>query len=138
WDAAGGGFERPASPGPFRGTEVTYKAGEFALRAPGVGLPGPLPVGIASRDESPFGCRDMAANGYEWTRSVEGSANDVPFGLDADVVVVLRGQVYVGKDPYLFKNADLQVRPRFDSMTGKLLSSDDIGFRAAIAIPSAR
>ena len=137
WDAAGGAFERPAPRGPFRGTDLTYQPGEFALRAPGVGFDGPLPVGLAGRDVSPFGCRDMAANGFEWTRTKEGSDALVPFNLPDNVPVTLRGQVYSAKLPFQFKDAGLIGRDRYDN-EGKPVADAYVAFRAVVPIPPAR
>jgi serine/threonine protein kinase/formylglycine-generating enzyme required for sulfatase activity len=56
---------------------------------------GPRPVGTSRDDVSPFGCRDMAGNGYEWTRTLVDRPQEVPLRPDDSrrrVWVVLRGQ----------------------------------------------
>jgi serine/threonine protein kinase len=69
---------------------------------------GPRPVGTSKQDVSVHGCRDMAGNGMEWTRTlVVGGEVPVPFqgGRDMPQVFVM-GRSYVDTDPWQFSDPD--------------------------------
>jgi hypothetical protein len=52
-------------------------------------------VGKATRDESPFGCRDVAGNGLEWTYDLSGSGQVFPVPEDKQhQSVETRGRAY--------------------------------------------
>jgi serine/threonine protein kinase len=160
WDAAGGFYERSPDVKPFVGFDwipregemwlggqglrgllslrTEYRAGEFSLRAPGVGWPGPLPIGMASRDVSLFGCWDMAANGYEWTKSLSDQDGQIPFNQKTNVGVVLRGQSYTAQWPFTFWEVGTQPRLRYDGDQNSPTVDEYTTFRAALAIPAAR
>src|SRR5262249_39772227 len=62
---------------------------------------GPLPVGAASHDVSPYGCHDMAGNGLEWTRTrgekIRPNPQEAP-----QQAYKLRGAHYAYYEPWLF------------------------------------
>jgi formylglycine-generating enzyme required for sulfatase activity len=164
WDAAGGFYEMPPHSKPFLGFDYIprqgemrlggrglhgllrlrtsvgdrYQAGEFGLRAPGVGWRGPLPVGMATRDVSWFGCRDMAANGQEWTKSVWRGEGTIAFeDRDGNPGVALRGKSYTNRWPLTFGEVEAGVS-RFDEELKGPTRDAYITFRAALKIPAAR
>jgi serine/threonine protein kinase len=63
---------------------------------------GPLPVGTATHDISfPFGCRDMAGNGLEWTRNMQTGDGTVPLDVPSQPfdMVILRGRSFKWPEP---------------------------------------
>jgi hypothetical protein len=71
-------------------------------------------VDVGNRDVSIYGCRQMASNGYEWTRDLA----DLEPGMKAEIPleemiaarsVYLQGQSYLSREPLTFK-AMLQPR----------------------------
>jgi hypothetical protein len=97
WDTAAGIYlaqPDPAHAGPFRGK--WDPAGPRPKIAIDRVNEGPSPVGTSADDVSPFGCRDMAGNGKEWT-SHESSGRFR--------TVTLRGKSYDQAQPLLY--ADL-------------------------------
>jgi hypothetical protein len=110
WDKASGFLKKKAN-GPYRIPEgradgpdgPDWKPDEIGLNR---SKAGPMPVGKATYDESTYGCRDMAANGLEWTRNLAGAdAGFVPLerNPDADDVVLLRGMRYAAQIPWLYR-----------------------------------
>src|SRR5262245_2008247 len=94
-------------------------------------LDGPRRVGEASRDVSPSGCRDVAGNGWEWTRNVydeEKMTEErlVNFeSLNQVAIVSLRSHRYLSSGkPYKFGDS-FDFRPPD-------VRSPDITFRVAI------
>jgi serine/threonine protein kinase len=76
---------------------------------PGIALDradrGPMPRGAAPLDVSVHGCRDMAGNGYEWTRTRHPNTGlEVPFEriLNSMPSVLLVGKSYEDTDPFEF------------------------------------
>jgi serine/threonine protein kinase len=75
WDAAAGFFLNDGRTGPYKESREPGdppQAPEFpeiAVSRPGKPLNEAVFVGAATRDVSPFGCRDMSGNGQEWTRA---------------------------------------------------------------------
>lgn len=102
WDKAAGLFDAGGAVGPFTGTFDGANLDGFAL---GRGASGPMEVGTAERDRSPFGCRDMTGNGREWTRDVAGlERRSVPLPNPTEFDRVwLRGRSYVRDAPLLFE-----------------------------------
>ncbi len=100
WDTAAGRFD--GDRGPFT-DDYDPNPGGMALDR---GDKGPMPVRKSKRDVSRYGCRDMAGNGREWTRTIadpEQEDKEVPFDqLGTKVPVRLRGQSYSKQEPYLF------------------------------------
>ena len=94
WDKAAGRFESDRGVGPF---ESPFAAGEIAI---GREKLGPLPVGSAVKDVCKFsGCRDMAGNGLEWTRTFRFDGESEFFG-DASKVPRLAKTPLRGRSSY--------------------------------------
>jgi serine/threonine protein kinase len=72
------------------------------------GALGPLPVGTAAADVStPYGCRDMAGNGSEWTSTPRDAAERFsPDAPDERLSIILRGRSYMHPDPLRFRDLD--------------------------------
>jgi serine/threonine protein kinase len=136
WDAAAGRYEPPpdgeasADRGPFRQPWDPDQPRELQV-AVNRGLEGPLPVGTATHDIStPFGCRDMAGNGNEWT----GSPRDALERFDPDnpdplLSIILRGRSYMQPEPLRFKDLDDRL---LDEDQKCVDSNLDISFRVAV------
>jgi hypothetical protein len=125
WDKAAGYYENPRREGPYAGSWE-----EDPKLAVAVGRAGPAPVGSSADDLSPFGCRDMAGNGYEWTRDLRGGS-EVPVpdpGNERTAhPVLLRGQRFAADKPLRFEDQE-----RFPLFRSYLESSPDTGFRVVI------
>jgi formylglycine-generating enzyme required for sulfatase activity len=95
-------------------------------------MEGPMPVGTASQDLSPFGCRDMSGNGLEWTRTIPSrSAERVPLEKPRkNDPVTLRGRSYKDPEPLTFK--DLEKKGELEEYQN---AGDDIGFRVVLERP---
>jgi serine/threonine-protein kinase len=128
WDQAAGMNLKDRRGGPFKETwepnepEVAAEVKAFGepLPVPGIAvgnLKGPLPVGLAARDVSPFGCRDMSGNGREWTRRER----------DGSVIVPLRAERFSAPQPYTFDKKNRVDFP-FDE------SDEEISFRVVIEL----
>lgn len=140
WDKASGYYKKVRGKGPFRvpaGRAETpegckWQPGEIAIdRA----VKGPMDVGQATCDESPYGCRDMAGNGCEWTRDLPGAINR-PFPLKnpgEDDTVVLRGKRFAARDPWLFSTVDSSEILGMEA-GNYLKPQPHIGFRIVIEI----
>jgi Protein kinase domain/Sulfatase-modifying factor enzyme 1 len=103
WDKAAGRFETKPGVGPFR---EGYKSGEIAINRRA-----PMPVGSASHDVSVFGIRDMAGNGWEWTRSLlrAGQVSEFmgdPSRVAMDAAASLRGRDFSNEEPLDFASLD--------------------------------
>jgi hypothetical protein len=97
WDKAAGCSERDRGEGPYVGS---WKPGPGRPDV-AVGLSGPRPVGASRDDRSPLGCRDMAGNGYELTRTTDRPPQEVPLPRGTprdDLNVLLRGQGFRSSD----------------------------------------
>jgi serine/threonine protein kinase len=83
-------------PGDLSIFAATFMSGDL-FNGVAVGRPdglGPLPIGTAGWDVSPWGCRDMAGNGCEWTRSkkIVGEIEDEDIArADPNLEVRMRG-----------------------------------------------
>ena len=106
WDQAAG--KSRGAVGPYSANveawDQTREPPEFALVNTG-----PIPVGVATSDVSLFGCRDMAANGFEWTRSLYLEVEpdvpqdvDVPFDDATAKVLVERRAMGFRQYPFRF------------------------------------
>jgi formylglycine-generating enzyme required for sulfatase activity len=106
WDKAAGRFENPrVFEGPFIGLWNNLDSSGIAVNR---GNKGPMPCGSSTRDVSPFGCRDMAGNGREWTRNLVEAGKFVPLANPAgNPLVVLRGRTFRGhSQPLRFRDLD--------------------------------
>lgn len=119
WDQAAGLHQVPAGDGPFR-PDPNHPHGDWSGIAVG-DRDDPLPVGTAGRDVSPYGCRDMAGNGLEWTRLPPNRADRFQ--------VTLRSASFQDDKPYLFRTAnDDDHREEFSR------ADPGIGFRVVIEV----
>jgi formylglycine-generating enzyme required for sulfatase activity len=119
WDQAAGKNLPDAPIGPYQGPWNPRDPDQIAV---GLDRRESMPVGQATHDVSPYGCRDMSGNGWEWTRPRPG---DKP-----DELVVLRAQNFKGAKPFAFddiKNDDLVAKP-FNGCDG------ETGFRVVIEL----
>ena len=103
WDKAAGLFDRAGREGPYLKTWAGLP-GEIAIARTG-----PMPVGTATHDKSWCECRDMAGNGFEWTRSaVTGEPIPFPLPPGASRSIELRGQPYDSEQPLRFVDLELK------------------------------
>jgi formylglycine-generating enzyme required for sulfatase activity len=131
WDKAAGRYEKKAGAGPYQ--EPWDKADPSQI-AVGRGGRGPLPCGAATHDISLFGCHDMAGNGRDWTRNVDGGDRPVPLAMPGPTDrVLVRGHTFRASYPPLqFKHLD-EEEQQDNPATGFYLSPEgDIGFRVVI------
>ncbi len=103
WDKAAGRYDNREGSGPFREPWDPEDPRQIAV---GRAQRGPMEVGTATHDISqPFGCRDMAGNGREWTRTAKQAEVTLPLKhRDEFVTVVLRGRSYASPKPLSYKD----------------------------------
>jgi serine/threonine protein kinase len=134
WDKAAGAHRdaRNRGDGPFKGPwQKNAKEPEVAVNR---GAEGPLPNGAATKDYSYYGVQDMAGNGLEWTRKVQGSTTvdflPLPRELRKEqILVILRSRSYQDPDPLQFTNLTTDL-----DTGGKpyLVSAQDTSFRVVL------
>jgi hypothetical protein len=140
WDKAGGRFDNAV--GPFGGhgdVSDDREKEEFGIAKKT--YPGNRTV-VA---ESKFHCRDMAGNGFEWTRTVyadgKEGGDDVPFDDPGwDGRIWLRAMTYMSDAPFRFDRLKAQPYSKFrfrDPDVGMPEYTADVGFRVVIEIPEA-
>jgi formylglycine-generating enzyme required for sulfatase activity len=132
WDTAGGRFLKQEGPFLERARRLDENKPPFALKEQG-----PLPVGYAARDESCFGCQDMASNGREWTSCLaDAPENPVPFDEPVpNAEVATRGVTYNASKALRFQELDDTFRhPRYPK-ADEFQPRDDISFRVVLHIP---
>ncbi len=126
WEKAAGllDLERHGLEGPYLKPSETeaFEPGDIA-----VGRDFPLPVGQARRDISPFGCRDMAGNGEEWTRNT--SEGLIAKARPVINPVAIRGRGYTGSNPLTFQELG-----KSKPFLLPDLRHYDLGFRVTIEI----
>jgi len=111
WEKAAGCT--PGSAGPFRGHEPYNKNSMPPEAAVDREKLGPLPVGEGTRDIGPFGCKDMAGNGLEWTRSTDSGLEVQQEQPTQKLIVYLRGRSFAAPGPLEFPRvADAGGAPR--------------------------
>jgi serine/threonine protein kinase/formylglycine-generating enzyme required for sulfatase activity len=138
WDKAAGLYEdgrgkAPYYEGPYRGKWGQDRQLAIAVKG---SLGGPLPVGQAADDLSPFGCRDMAGNGQEWTRSLSDGRNEVPLKSPGTFDLVwLRGRGYDAAKPLQY--TDLNPTTGNVGMCPHGDARPNLGFRVVIERPDA-
>lgn len=127
WDKAAGRFEDEPGLGPFRGPWNVRDRNTIAVNRV---KEGPMPVGLATRDISQFGCRDMAGNGWEWTRNALDEQQPFASGFRLHperTRVILRSQSYRKPRPLWF--TDLAAHP--DTLPYQEVKPD-VGFRVVL------
>jgi formylglycine-generating enzyme required for sulfatase activity len=122
WDKASGRFDT-AKPGPY---EETWKVGDTTIA---LGREVPAPVGSSPNDVSPFGCRDMAGNGFEWTRNSTTEGEFLPFDSGIIKMVRLRGQSFKLTNPFMYN--DIQDTSKWSALDSNK-GEPDVGFRLVI------
>jgi hypothetical protein len=115
--------------GPYRGNWDGPQKPQLAIARE---REGPLPVGQAADDISFFGCKDMAGNGLEWTRSVVASRQTVPLANPApNIAVQLCGLSYDAPEPLRFRDLKSRDENHIGALEyGKTLP--DVGFRVVL------
>lgn len=135
WDKAAGRFDDAV--GPFQDAELpdaAYGTGQAELLA---GNRSPIA-------ESIFKCRDMAGNGYEWTRSTNDDESvPVPFDQpDWNQRVSLRGETYLNKERYVFAKkppaGDSEYRTADPGPAQRPGAQPDVSFRVVLDLPPAK
>jgi formylglycine-generating enzyme required for sulfatase activity len=127
WKAAGARHPDWKSPGPFRPVVRPLVA---------VGIPQAMPMGEDTDDVGPYGCRYMAGNGLEWTRTEHITNADwterlAGQALPSNIDILLTGREYHFPQPLLFKDRD--DRPR-ETERFSYVPRGDIGFRVVIEL----
>jgi formylglycine-generating enzyme required for sulfatase activity len=120
WDQAAGKYEKERGLYPFKG-EYDPRDRTGTLIAVGR-LKEPRQVGTARLDLSPYGCRDMAGNGWEWTR--------LPDGATPSSDVDLRGETYQAVEPLNFD----KIRPGSSQAQAFYNTNSEIGFRVVMEL----
>jgi serine/threonine protein kinase len=129
WDKAAGRSQQNPRAGPFDPTWDPASKDQIAINRE---KEGPMPVGTAAKDVSPFRCRDMSGNGTEWTRTLHALATAGVFPLDNPPKherLKLRGRSYKASDPLRFKDGE---------ETGAYEGCedpDDVSFRVVLELP---
>ncbi|MGE3803638.1 MAG: protein kinase [Gemmataceae bacterium] len=147
WDKAAGRFEPDRGLGPYKDDNFVYPRDKGQI-AVGMFEEGPLPVGTAPRDVSLFGVRDMAGNGFEFTRELFAPIGSksalVPLERTPDPVsdfVLVRSQGYASEPvPLQFSQLDkvenpepgFSPRPEARAYTKP---DPQVGFRVVIEVP---
>jgi serine/threonine protein kinase/formylglycine-generating enzyme required for sulfatase activity len=139
WDKPAGYYKSKKPYGPYRLPDdrsdsrdgPTWKPLEIAINR---AKEGPMPVGEARYDVSPYGCHDMAGNGLEWTRNVAGpESRMVPINNpDTDDRILLRGSRYSEPAPWLFRNVTNDNYRKMWPYTGANSFGPELGFRVVI------
>ncbi len=117
----------PDRKGPFDGDPKNTS--DLAVNS---GQIGPWPVDQSARDRSVYGCRNMAGNGREWTRTYANPDQEaLPFPperlLRTNLLVQVVGQSYLSSEPFQFKMA--QRKPDGEYIDHE---SPDISFRVVL------
>jgi serine/threonine protein kinase len=126
WDKAAGLYRADRGEGPFRGQWDPKQPLKIAVG----GLEKPQPASSAEDDISWCGCRDMAGNGFEWTRNLQGPARhfvpvEKPTPSD---FVMLRGQSFNKLAPLTFAQLSKGKSGAFFYQK----EGNDIGFRVVL------
>ncbi|HKB40972.1 MAG TPA: SUMF1/EgtB/PvdO family nonheme iron enzyme, partial [Gemmataceae bacterium] len=137
WDKAAGRWVR-GQEGPYQGKWAELRKGTGKIAIDRKPLPvnddqpieegmGPLKVGQAEADISPFGTHDMSGNGLEWTRNTsEGFYRGGE--LPASTSVKMRGRYFTAETPLRFADVEKGFVPSLFGMD----PVDEVGFRVVI------
>jgi hypothetical protein len=128
WNKAAGLHDRGDRIGPFEGPWNPRDKMAIAVNREDEG---PLPVGSAWQDKSPFGCLDMAGNGLEWTRTPMTSAFQFPPPPGLIEPIYTRGQRFSAKEPLRF---DVLEDPNHVEAGQYGTTDPEIGFRVIIEL----
>jgi hypothetical protein len=132
WDKAAGRYHPSRGEGPYKGkwdekNKLRIAVGELSK---------PFPNGsaVTEDDESVYGCRDMAGNGSEWTRTMLIGKMEVPLDMDFGTSsVMLRGWSFGEYEPLSFKRLDQdENQPPFGRSGKYMTPSEDRGFRMVL------
>jgi hypothetical protein len=115
-DAAAGYWLEKRGTGPVRGPRV----------AVGRRLEGPRSIEAESDDISPLGVRDLAGNGYEWTRD--------NLDVGGERLAVLRGRSYAARSPLVYSDLAAQQKPENTLTQYPDQPSAYTGFRVVIEL----
>lgn len=133
WDKAAGRWDHEeGQEGPYEGPWGAPQA----VAEQQIALARPMGVGKAKLDVGPFGCRDMAGNGREWTRDLdELERRTVPVeNAGVDVYVIVRGRSHSsGKPPLLY--SDLEDNTGSESYRYNDAAAD-VCFRCVVEMPA--
>jgi serine/threonine protein kinase len=129
WDKATGVYDPDGRAGPFKGSWQTEPKPQVA-----VDRQEPMKVGEARDDVSPFGCRDLAGNGQEWTRTVN-NGRRVPLAepVRSDWVH-LRGRSFLNPQPLLYQEMQSKEGSVF-GVEPYTKTLPDLGFRVVLEPP---
>lgn len=111
-------------------------ASEFAVAVQREEL-GPLDIGAATQDVTSLGIRDLAGNGFEWTRDAysDNRANlvDVRRFIEAkqEAWVITRGRSYMQDEPFRFRHDYLDEAVEL-LKDGKFYSNEETSFRVIV------
>jgi len=123
WDKAAGRYEPGDREGPYNGKWTKESKLNIAVDSP-------MRIAEAKDDESPFGCRDMAGNGQEWTRDCNKGVVPLPPDQQPGATVYLRGVGLGYRDsaPLRYKDLEKEDLGIWDYPK----NNQDIGFRVVI------
>ena len=132
WDKAAGQFDGQAGlHGPY---VQDWQPGDDAGIAIHRAAKGPLPIGAATKDRSPYQVNDMSGNGFEWTNEVYWNnenhrLSDMVSQLKAGdwASVTLRGKGYSATEPYQF-DSEKEYPPQFN------IRDAEVSFRIALPV----
>src|SRR5262249_47896397 len=132
WDKAAGRWVK-GQEGPYQGMWNELRKGKrkIALRMEDERLKeemGPMKVGEAEADVSPFGCHDMSGNGLEWTRTTTDGNLRVD-RLEPLTSVKQRGRPYTFSTPLQFADLDKRFAPLGFALDDP---GEEVGFRVVI------
>ena len=124
WDKAAGLHNHGERVGPYLGT---WSPGDKTTIAVGRSEEdGPLPVGSAPGDISPSGCRDMAGNGLEWSRTPLSAGISFPPPPESPETILMRGQTFTAREPLRYD--------KLQGLAGGCRECGEIGFRVVIDV----
>jgi formylglycine-generating enzyme required for sulfatase activity len=137
WDKAAGRYERDRGAGPFVGVWDKDNLMQIGLKR--LRKEGPLEAGSAKNDVSLLGCRDMAGNGREWTRSLlldEDHTIPLPKTMSTEDKrqqdVIVRGHSHLdAREPLMFRELS---NPNDQDSVKWGLTREDVGFRVVIDV----
>jgi formylglycine-generating enzyme required for sulfatase activity len=125
WLESSGLYDDHKNAGPFEG-DINDRAGLAVASF----LIGPRPIDWGPLNVSPRGCRQMAGNGFEWTRDLIDKDGEIPLEeMRATRQVIYLGQSYLNREPATFESLK-EERAKYCTE-----ASYDIGFRVVIEPP---